>query len=107
MNKARETADFYSAHVEGFKDYDCSYDIIEEKVIGELSGDCVYVVSGWNVNENLDEVEIIEIECFSHEAAATQYMIQLQRMQKRTNWCIGKYSMNESLWKEGFTRYQY
>lgn len=104
LDKARETAAYYASHIDGFKDYDCSYRIVEKKVSDSQTTGAVYIIFGWNENQNCDAIEIIESECFTQEEAAKQHSIELQERYGRSNWCIDKFTIDACLWKEGFVR---
>ena len=55
LDKARETAEYYANHIDGFKDYDCSYRIVEKKIPDKKTAGEVYIVFGWNENQDLKE----------------------------------------------------
>ncbi|MDE7300415.1 MAG: hypothetical protein K2N94_16585 [Lachnospiraceae bacterium] len=107
--KAERIAAHYLKHVEGFKDYKCSYRIVEKKLfagendIGEPC-DEVYMVYGWNENENGDEVEIVESECFADEFAAKQAMAVMKEKYVRSEWSFCRYRVDEWKWTDGFVR---
>ena len=85
--KANQTAKHYQRNIQGFSDYPCDYLIIPKNVIGTTNNiRKVFMVEGWNVNENLDEIDIIESDCFTDENTAKRYTI------------------DECLWKDGFVR---
>ncbi len=104
LERAGETAELYLYHVTGFKDYNCSYRIEEKKVFGIPLHDKVYIFWGWNENQNMDEVDIIESDCYTQESEAKQKMINIQGIHLRTNWCIDQYTIDKCLWKDGFVR---
>ena len=104
FDRAQRAAEYYSGYVEGFKDYDCSYNILEKELLGDELCGSVYIIWGWNENENFDEVHIIESDCFVQEETAREKMAELQKNYSRTNWCIDRFVLNECLWKDGFVR---
>lgn len=104
IEKAEETVELYLYHVTGFRDYNCSYGIKEKKVFGKPLHDKVYIFWGWNENQNMDEVNIIESDCYTRKSEAKQKMINMQAIHYRTNWCIDQYTIDECLWKDGFVR---
>ena len=103
FDKAKETAEDYLHHVEGFKDYDCYYEIIEKDLEGH-GGSEVFVVCGWDENEDMDEVNIIESHCFEQEDAARGHMLTMQQNYDRMRWSVSRYVVDQCLWKEGFVR---
>lgn len=102
--KAEEIKKYYFEQVEGFRDYPCSSRIIKKRVFGNRDFDKVYIVYGWNENENFDEIDIIESECFVEEATAKQEMNIMKEQYNRTEWSLSRYQINECKWKEGFVR---
>lgn len=130
---AKRVAEHYLRNVKGFRDYKCSYRIVEKKVFGWEKGDgekdggkncggdgnggnggrekygegiCdeVYVVYGWDENEEGDEVEIIESDCFAGEAAAKREMARMKEQYVRSEWSLTRYRVNEWKWTDGFVR---
>ncbi len=104
FDKAKEIAEYYLNNINGFEDYDCSYNIVEKKILGKKNCNEVYIIYGWNENLYRDEIEIIESECFMEKDAAEQNMIKLQQIYNRANWCIDRYVIDRCLWKDGFAR---
>ena len=69
--KAEITGKRYLSEVSGFKDYDCTYQILEKSVLdADALPEQIYFIQGWNVNQNLDEINLIESECFVSESLA-------------------------------------
>lgn len=66
--------------------------------------DEVYMVYGWNENEQGDEIHIVESECFVTELAARQEMVMMKQMYMRTEWCVSRFRIGEWKWTEGFVR---
>lgn len=122
--QAERVAKHYLAHIEGFRDYPCSYRIVEKKVFAGKGGEeksggrkkddrekCgeavleeVYMVYGWNENAEGDEVEVVESECFADETAAKQEMAKMKEKYVRSEWCLSRYRVGEWEWKDGFVR---
>ncbi len=79
-----------------------------EKDSGEdcpcMDMDEVYMVYGWNENEQGDEIHIVESECFVTELAARQEMVMMKQMYMRTEWCVSRFRIGEWKWTEGFVR---
>ena len=64
----------------------------------------VFMVEGWNVNENLDEIDIIESDCFTDENTAKQELLEMKQNNDRSEWTLNRYTIDECLWKDGFVR---
>ena len=104
---AYNTCNKYISEISGFKDYPCKYRILEKTVIDCNSSENlenVYVISGWNVNENLDEIDIIESECYASIKSAENELNSLKSNIQRDEWYIKKFKINQKLWSEGFKR---
>lgn len=105
--EAQETAKYYLKNVKGFCDFSCTYKIIEKDVIGDkynekLRG--VYFIQGWNLNENLDEIDIVESQCYISESDANKELKSMKEKYKRQEWCASYYIIGKSEWSEGFCR---
>ena len=72
FSKAEQTAKYCLRNVEGFKGYPCDYQIEIKDIIGTADTNLkeVYIIEGWNVNENLNETDIIESDCFTDKKSA-------------------------------------
>lgn len=67
----------------------------------------LYIICGWNENDELDEIDVIESSCYVIKEEAEQKLNELKLSYNRKNWCINKYKIDECDWKEGFVRYYY
>ena len=105
-DKAEKTARKYLTEVEGFKDYDVSYRIVEKSVIGcsDNLPAVVFVIGGWNENDEFDEIDVIESDCYVNKSDAEQELKELQAIYCRKEWAIGKKIIDECSWQEGFVR---
>ena len=77
-------------------------------VIGSESIDMepqqVYRFQGWNVNEDLDEIDIWESDCYvSWEQAQADYE-KAQIKMPREEWTLNRYVIGQCDWQEGFIR---
>lgn len=102
---AVETANRYLEKVNGFKDNNISYQIIEKCIIGSTENQDiteVFVIYGWNENNMNDDVDIIESNCYSIKKDAEYELTDLKTKFKRTEWSIDKYIIDECYWKDGF-----
>lgn len=103
-DKAEITAKRYLTEVEGFKDYPVSYQIIEKRIIGDSSHTELFMICGWNENNQLDEIDVIESHCYTDRSQAEQELNQLKTSCCRKEWCINKFIINECDWQEGFIK---
>lgn len=105
--KAEKTAKRYLNEVSGFKDYNFTYQIIEKCVIGStdlaIMSD-LYIVYGWDENDELDEIDVIESDCYVIKQEAEQKLNELKVSYCRKNWCLDKYILDECNWQEGFVK---
>ena len=109
-DKAEKTARRYLNEVNGFKDYKVKYQITEKIIIDSSEGimpSNLFIVYGWNENDKLDEIDIIESDCYVIEQEAKKKLNELKSSCSRKNWCVDKYTIDECEWKEGFERYSY
>ena len=107
--KAEKTARKYLAEVEGFKDYNVTYQITEKSLIactGSLSED-IFIIYGWNENDELDEIDVIESDCYINKNEAEQRLNELKTSYYRKEWCIDKFILNKCNWEEGFVKVRF
>ena len=103
-DKAEKTARRYLTEIGGFKDYNITYQITEKNLIGcadSLSTD-MFIIYGWNENDEFDEIDVIESDCYVNKNEAEQKLSELKASYYRKEWCIDKYILDECKWKEGF-----
>ena len=104
---AEKTAMRYLSEVTGFKDYRVTYKITEKYVIGatdSLTQSDIFIIYGWNENDELDEIDEIESDCYlSMEEAEIQLNVNKLRF-NREEWCIDKYRIDVCSWQEGFEK---
>ncbi|MBQ9045210.1 MAG: hypothetical protein IJ112_04615 [Oscillospiraceae bacterium] len=107
--EAEEVADFYLAHVKGFCDHPCSFEITKRDISGQQVGESgeVFIVVGWNLNEDLDEVDIVESPCLVSESQASAVLAQMKAQHHRTEWAVQRWTVGRTYWGEGFVRYTY
>ena len=106
--EAESVKEHYRKEIQGFKDYDCKAEITEVPVIGSENMDMepqrVYRFQGWNVNEDLDEINIWESDCYvSREQAQADYE-KAQIKMSREEWTLNRYVIGQCDWQEGFIR---
>ena len=68
--QAEQTAEFYLKNVKGFCEYSCNYKIIPKQINDNVISDRVWIIYGYDINENSDEVNIIESQCYSTRETA-------------------------------------
>ena len=106
FSKAEQTAKYCLRNVEGFKEYPCDYQIEIKDIIGTADTNLkeVYIIEGWNVNENLNEIDIVESDCFTDETSAENALEIMKQKYSRCEWIINEHKINECQWTEGFDR---
>ena len=104
---AFKTYQKYITEIDGFKDYPCQYRIEEKSVILSSTkdkSDEVFIICGWNTDNNLDETDIFESECYTCFDYAKSELNKLKAKYKKDEWYINKYIIDECLWTQGFKR---
>lgn len=105
--QAKETAHYYLKNVTGFCDFPCTYRIVKKEIANNpdhKTPDFIWIVHGWNTNENLDEIDIIESSCFLTEDEANSEQQILMEKYHRSEWTVSRWKVGEAKWKEGFVR---
>ena len=103
--KARQIVEHYLSAVPGFRDYPCTYEITEKAVIGTIppSGK-VYMIWGWDEEENGNEAGIWSSSCYADEQGAQRALEDAQQHINRQEWSLDTYQVGQCLWTEGFVR---
>lgn len=105
--QAEKIAHYYLENVPGFKKYTCTSRIIQ-KVIKDNADDSiplyVWIVQGWNVNDDWDEIDFVESECFLTKEHAEGEMRTMKKIDPRTEWNIHRWTVGKCEWSEGFER---
>lgn len=98
--QAEEIALYYLKNVRGFCDFPFTYRITEKNVncLDTITPDTVWIVQGWNVNNNFDEIDIIESSCFLTEAEANFELQNMRNTYQRTEWTINCWQVGELDW---------
>ncbi len=105
--QAEETARYYLENVQGFCEYDCTYRTVKKEIAGNpdhVVPESVWFVQGWNTNEYLDEIDIVESPCFLTEERAQEECRLMQRANERAEWAVSCYRIGELHWTDGFVR---
>lgn len=105
--QAEETAHYYLKNVKGFRDFPCTYRIVKKEVCDNLNNKTpivVWFVVGWNINENLDEIDIIESNCFLTEERANLELELMKKQYQREEWTIERWKIGKLKWQDGFIR---
>jgi hypothetical protein len=74
------------------------------QIMGKEIPDEVFMVHGWDMNENMDEIDIVESSCFVSEAHANAELDRMKIVQPRDEWIINRWRIDETHWQEGFER---
>lgn len=101
--EATEIAQYYIKNIEGFKDYPCEYRIIEKQIIGNLKK-TIWMIQGYDFNENEDEINIIESQCYSNKEQAEKDLENYKKQYNRQNWYISNWIVEKKYNEEGFSR---
>ena len=94
--EATEIAQYYIKNIEGFKDYPCEYRIIEKQIIGNLKK-TIWMIQGYDFNENEDEINIIESQCYSNKEQAEKDLENYKKQYNRQNWYISNWIVEKKL----------
>ena len=106
-DKAEKIAKRYLTEVNGFKDYNVTYQITDKGVIGSTDSlilSDLFVIYGWDKNDELDEINVIESNCYVLKQEAEQKLNELRSSYLREEWCIDKYIIDECNWQNGFVK---
>ena len=101
--EATEIAQYYIKNIEGFKDYPCEYRIIEKQIIGNLKKN-IWMIQGYDFNENEDEINIIESQCYSNKEQAEKDLENYKKQYNRQNWYISNWIVEKKYNEQGFSR---
>lgn len=103
---AEQTAVRYLWSVRGFCEYPCTYSILEKVIADAQTAEPeeVFLVQGWDVDENLDEIHVIESPCFLSEAEAYAELERMRSTQPRAEWVVNRWRIDETHWQAGFER---
>ena len=108
--EAIETAEYYLHNVKGFCDFPCKYRILPKEIEGipEIANrneiDRIWLIQGWDVNENLDEVHMVESNCFVTKEGAEKGLSAMREHCVRDEWAVSCWTVGERGWREGFCR---
>ncbi len=105
--QAEETAFAYLRQVNGFCNHPCSYRIISKRIrphTPTAPPGRIWMVQGWNRNEQGDETDVIESDAFLTEAAAQDELTLLRQQHSREEWIIDAWTIGRCAWAEGFER---
>lgn len=64
----------------------------------------LFIIYGWNENDEMDEVDLIERDCYTSQQEAEQKLKELKSSLSRDKWCIDKYRIDECNWQDGFIK---
>ena len=64
----------------------------------------IYIIYGWNVNDDLDDIDVIESDCYLSMEEAESQQNEMKLRYDRKEWCTDKYIINACYWQEGFEK---
>ena len=64
----------------------------------------VFLILGWNTNRDLDEIDLVESDCFPSLTQANAALAELQARHRRSAWTIQRWTVGQADWSEGFVR---
>lgn len=103
--KARQVAEHYLSALPGFRDYPCTYEITEKPVIGAINpSGKVYMIWGWNEDEDGTEIGIWSSACYADEQNAQQALEEARRSMNKQEWSLDTCLISQCHWREGFAR---
>ena len=105
--QAEETAHYYLENIRGFCDFPCTYYIVKQEITDNFDNripEFVWVISGWNLDEHGDEVDIIGNACFLTEERASLELQVMKQNYLRTEWDISRWTIGALSWTDGFVR---
>lgn len=106
--EAKRVAAYYLKNIKGFCEYPCTYRIKQKKIIGilplEADPACVWIVTGWNTNADLDEIDIVESDCYADESQAYKALDIMKALYPRSEWVVNHWIIGKYDWEEGFSR---
>lgn len=105
--EAEKTALHYLANVRGFCEFPCTYRIEEKPVRGHPKGggiDKIWLVQGWNSNENFDEADLVESPFLLTEEEAAAERRSMMRRHRRAEWAVDCWRVGVPCWTDGFVR---
>lgn len=102
---AERMARHYRREVPGFKDYDCDYSITPIPIFGDAENiGKVYCYLGWNVNDDLEEIDVLVSSCFLSRKQAEEAFQAAKQHVQRQEWVLNCYTVGQCNWAEGFER---
>ena len=104
--EAKNIAEYYIKNIEGFKDYPCEYRIIEKEVEGNLENK-IWMIQGYDINENEDEINIVESKCYTNKELAQKELEKYKNQYKRQEWYISSWIVDKKEYEDGFFRATY
>lgn len=103
-NQAEEIAKYYLKNVAGFCEFSCTYRIVPKYVSGKLISNKIWLVQGWDINDNLDEINIIESQCCVSKEQAELELETMKHQYQRSEWVVNCWTIGDEAWQEGFCR---
>lgn len=106
--EAKLIAEHYLKNVKGFCEYPCTYRITQKKIIGILpcgnDSSCVWMLTGWNTNADLEEIDVVESDCYADESQAYEALDEMKAKYPRSEWTVNRWIIGKCDWESGFSR---
>jgi hypothetical protein len=103
--EAENTKKYYRTSVAGFHEYPCEAEIKEITVIGDGEYSEVFHFTGWNEDENGNEIDIFYSDYYVSKMQAQTLYKKTQKTIHRTEWAFNRTPIGKHYWEEGFFRY--
>lgn len=103
--QAEQVGQEYLRDVPGFRDYPCTCEVTEKRVLGEPGPDHrVYLIWGWDEAPDGREEKIWCSECYTDPIQARAELEAARQRLPRQEWSLDCYQVGQRLWTEGFVR---
>ena len=103
--KAQQVAEHYLSALPGFRDYPCTYEIIEKLVVGTIGqSQKVYMIWSWDEDAEGDETDVWSSACYADLSEAQRAIDTAKRRMNKQEWSLDTYRVGQRHWTEGFAR---
>ena len=103
--QAEQVGQEYLRDVPGFRDYPCTCEVTEKRVLGEPGPDHrVYLIWGWDEAPDGREEKIWCSECYTDPIQARAELEAVRQRLPRQEWSLDCYQVGQCLWTVGVVR---